>query len=90
MKDSSSLSLWQKISTLHASPVACIKLFALGAVLFFCGMGTFIWVDQNLEPSLQQELVALLGLATGMIGFGSAILAQVNMVIGRLKKPSNK
>jgi hypothetical protein len=75
---------------LHKSQLACIKLFAASTVLFFTGFGTFIWSDQNLEPSLQQELVALAGILIGSTGFIGAIFAQVHMVIGRLRKPAKK
>ena len=60
------------------------KQFKLGAMVFFFGM-VVVYIAVNLiPPSLQQELVLLLGLLIGGLGFIIAMMAQVRMLISRL------
>jgi hypothetical protein len=63
-----------------------LKLYALGALLFFIGLGTIQWADKLMQPSLEQEGYALLGTFIGGLGFFTAMLAQVFLIIYRLRK----
>ncbi len=37
-------------------------------MLFFIGFAIIIWSDQNLSPTLQQELITLIGLLLVILG----------------------
>lgn len=63
-----------------------LKLFALGALLFFIGVGIIQWADKLMEPSLEQEAYALLGLFVGGLGFCTSITAQIFLIIHRFNK----
>lgn len=63
-----------------------LKLYAAGAILFFVGFALIIYAQKMLPPSLDQEVCALLGLVSGGLGFGIAMLAQVLLIIGRFRK----
>ncbi|GAA5316237.1 MAG: hypothetical protein AseanaTS_14420 [Candidatus Pelagadaptatus aseana] len=60
------------------------KQFRLGAMLFFLGAVILYIAFNNLQASLLQELVTLLGLIIGGIGFLIAMLAQIRMLISRI------
>lgn len=61
------------------------RLYALGALLFFIGLGLIQWADKLMEPSLQQESYALLGTFVGGLGFCTAMLAQIFLIIYRFR-----
>jgi len=63
------------------------KLFALGALLFFIGIGIIQWADKVLQPSLEQEAYVLLGTAVAGLGFCTSIAAQLALIIFRLRRP---
>lgn len=67
-----------------ASLETSFKQFRLGVSVFFIGMVAVYGAHQLLGPSLQQELVTLIGLLLIGSGFLIAMLAQVRMVISRL------
>jgi len=79
-----------KLRRLRQSPVACIKLFLGGAILFALGFGTLVWAGQTLPGSLRQELIALAGIITGGIGFCCVILAQFHLILYRFNQLSKK
>ncbi|MFT5691641.1 MAG: hypothetical protein ACI92E_000971 [Oceanicoccus sp.] len=62
-----------------------LKLFALGALLFFIGLGIIQFGNKTLEPSLEQEIYALLGSIVGGLGFFTALTAQIFLIIFRFK-----
>ncbi len=62
-----------------------LKLFALGALLFFIGLGIIQWGNKLFEPSLEQEVYVLLGTILGGMGFFTALTAQVLLIIFRFK-----
>ena len=63
-----------------------LKFYALGALLFFIGLGVIQWADKVLSPSIEQEAYALIGIIIGALGFTIAMLAQVLLIISRLQK----
>ncbi len=65
-------------------PRKIFKLFATGAVLFFIGLATIVWAEKMIPPSLQQEVAALAGTAVGGLGFFTAMMAQLMLIIQRL------
>jgi hypothetical protein len=67
-----------------------LRLFALGALLFFIGIGFIQGADKMFEPSLQQESLMLLALITCAVGFSISILAQCLLIIYRFKKMGKK
>ena len=62
-----------------------LKLYGLGAVLFFLGVGFIQWAHKMVAPSLQQELIVLAALGLGGIGFCIAMFAQCLLIIHRFK-----
>jgi hypothetical protein len=67
-----------------------LKLYAVGALLFFIGIGLIQWADRLIEPSLQQESYALLGTIVGGSGFFTSMIAQVLLIILRFRKMGKK
>jgi hypothetical protein len=69
------------------------KQFRLGLSLFFCGLVAIYGAGQLLTPSLQQELVVLVGLMIGGAGFVIALLGQIRMMVSRFwhffQRPKN-
>ena len=63
-----------------------LRLYALGALLFFIGIGFIQSADKLMEPSLEQEAYTLLGLLIGGSGFVIALTAQVFLIIHRFQK----
>jgi len=66
-----------------ASPRKVFKQFRLGAMLFFLGLVTIYIAHQLWQPSLEQEGVTLAGLSLTALGFVTAMLAQIRLLIGR-------
>ena len=60
-----------------------LKLYALGALLFFIGLGIIQGSVRLLAPSLRQESYVLLGLIVGGSGFLIAMFAQVLLILHR-------
>lgn len=60
-----------------------VRLFSIGAVLFFVGLGLVVFADQRLLPSLGQELMVLLGLLIGGIGALTALTGYLVLMISR-------
>ena len=67
-----------------------LRMYALGALLFFIGVGLIQGADKLIQPSLQQESYALLGIVVGGGGFFIAMTAQVFLIIHRFKKMGKK
>ena len=67
-----------------------LKLYAVGALLFFIGIGFIQGADKMFEPSIQQEVYALLGTAVAGSGFFTAMLAQIMLIIYRFRKMGKK
>ena len=71
-------------------PRKVLKLFALGALLFFIGVGFIQWADKLIEPSLKQEVHALLGMIIAGCGFFIAMTAQLCLIAQRFRNMGNK
>lgn len=57
--------------------------FRWGVVLFFIGLVIIYTGSQVFQPSLSQEIVTLLGLTIIGIGFITAMMAQIRMLVSR-------
>jgi len=71
-----------------------LKLYGLGALLFFIGIG-FIQSGANMiTPSLEQEVIVLVGVVFGGMGFIIAMAAQCGLIIHRFntmgQRPNQK
>ena len=77
---------WKKAFYKHYTtpPEQLFPRFKLGAVIFLLGMIVIYGAYQLLEPSIQQELVTLIGLLLIGFGFIFAMLVQLRMLIGRI------
>ena len=60
------------------------KKFRDGLIYFTVGMMTIFMANQNMESSLQRDLITLLGLMLLIIGFLMAILSHIRLVISRI------
>lgn len=89
-------SLWQAIKAAlvrhYSAPQAvAFRQFRAGIIYFGVGLGTVLMANNNLTPSLGQELLILGGLVLTAIGFIIAVHAEIRLVISRLiqflKKP---
>lgn len=75
-----------QLKALIADPRKTLKVYALGALLFFIGVGLVQWADKLIEPSVEQEGYMLLGIIVIGCGFSIAIFAQIIMIIHRFNK----
>lgn len=73
----------KKLKELLQDTRKILRLYGLGALLFFIGLGTIQGADRLFEPSLQQESYALLGLLVGGTGFLIAMFAQILLIVQR-------
>ncbi|MFA7555464.1 MAG: hypothetical protein WCY88_14545 [Spongiibacteraceae bacterium] len=84
----------EPLKTFIDNPRKVLKLFSLGALLFFIGVGFIQGADKLIEPSLKQEVHTLLGMIIAGCGFFIAITAQLFLIAQRFrnlgKKPSSK
>lgn len=62
---------------------ANMRLFSIGAVLFFFGLGLVVFANQRLLPSLGQELMVLFGLIIGGIGALTALAGYLALLLSR-------
>lgn len=67
-----------------ASLEKSFQQFRLGVSFFFLGVVGLYIATQVIEPSVAQELVLLLSLIVGGIGFVIAMLAHFRMLVGRI------
>lgn len=69
-----------------------LKLYALGALLFFVGIGFIQSADKFMEPSVQQEGYVLLGVIVCGAGFFMSMFSQCLLIAYRFslmgKKPT--
>ncbi|QQD23229.1 hypothetical protein GJQ55_01515 [Venatoribacter cucullus] len=61
-----------------------LRLFVLGAAIFFAGMGLIVLAQKWFLPSLQQELVSLLGLVLAVGGGVCAALGYIALSVLRI------
>jgi hypothetical protein len=80
----------KRIADLLSDQRKILKLFALGALIFFIGIGFIQWADKLIEPSLKQESYMLLGMITGAMGFSISMIAQCFLIIHRFKSMGKK
>lgn len=76
----------KKLKALLQDTRKILRLYALGALLFFVGAGLIQGADKLFAPSLQQESYVLLGLIVGGSGFLIAIGAQILLIIERFQR----
>lgn len=79
--------MWRaQINALIADQRRTLRLYSAGAIAFLVGLGLIQYANHLIEPSLQQELVALLGTLIGGGGFLTAIIAQIFLIIDRFRR----
>ena len=79
-----------KIKALLDDQRKTLRLYALGALLFFIGVGFIQGADKLMQPSLQQEVYALLGVAVAGLGFVTAMIAQLLLIASRFRNMGNR
>lgn len=67
-------------------PRKTLRLYGLGALLFFIGIGFIQAGDQLVEPSLKQEVTVLMGVLIGGSGFLTAMIAQCILILQRFQQ----
>ena len=84
MKKATNNRYWQALKLHYSAPLSEVfKQFRIGAALFFAGM-VAVYAGFNLPSSWTQELILALGFILVGIGFLTAMLAHVRMVIIRI------
>ena len=79
------IAIRQLLSRHYRAPLSeMFKQFRLGVGLFVCGLVVLYIAHHQISPSLKQEIVTLGGLMLIGIGFLTAMLAHVRMLISRL------
>lgn len=83
---SKKLRLWRLALYKHytAPQKTLFKALRNGFVLFAFGLATVLIANYELEASLTQEFVVLLGLIIGGLGFLLAMMAYIRIVISRI------
>jgi len=74
------------LRALFDSPYRTFQLFAVGALMFFAGLGAIYVIDRELAPGTQTELLAIGALLLLGAGFTLAVGAQLLFILQRLKK----
>ncbi|GGY52159.1 hypothetical protein GCM10011297_26310 [Bacterioplanes sanyensis] len=69
---------------------ANLRLFVLGASVFFAGLGLVVLANRWLLPSLLQELLVLLGLVVGTLGGAAALLGYLALALLRVIRMMEK
>ena len=78
------------IKTLLEDTRKTLRVYALGALLFFIGIGFIQWGDKLIEPSIEQEGYVLLGIIISGSGFSISMFAQIIMIIHRFQSMGRK
>ena len=78
------------LKALLADTRRILKLYGLGALLFFLGIGGIQGATKILAPSLEQEVYVLLGVVIAGLGFIIAMCAQCLLIIHRFSTMGNK
>lgn len=73
------------IDELLEKPKTIMRVFGLGALVFFVGVGVLQSANRLINASIFQELTALIGLIILVIGFAIAMSAQVLLILHRFK-----
>ncbi|MDX5298016.1 MAG: hypothetical protein LPK85_03595 [Gammaproteobacteria bacterium] len=71
------------------APSTCLRClfarFVLGGVLLLCGLTLLVWLDANMEDSLEREWLALGALGLAIIGGALAALGYFGLLWHRLR-----
>jgi hypothetical protein len=78
-----------RLSGLISHPRKSFTLFAIGAVLFFVGLGGLYFAERSLAAGLISELVALASFATLTMGAMLSLVGYIALFISRLFKPAD-
>lgn len=71
-------------------PRRLFRVFCLGAILCCAGVGTVLWADASLPPSLRQELVTAAAVIAIVAGLAIALTAHIALLIHRLRHAGRK
>ncbi len=63
-----------------------LKHFSISAVIFFVGYGMIYWHENNVPPSLEQELATLLLLVVAALAFVWAMTMQILYILSKILK----
>ena len=67
-----------------------LRLFVIGAALFFAGTGLIIYADNAITPSLSQESVTLAGVIIAALGIATAAIGYIALSVLRFIKILDK
>lgn len=77
------------LSGLVSHPRRSFTLFAIGAVLFFVGLGGIYFAERNLDSGIVTELIALVSFITLATGAMLSLVGYIGLFISRLFKPAD-
>ena len=80
------LALWRTALYHHyTAPIQVqFKSLKFGFIFFAIGLGSILFANASMPPSLKQELIVAFGLIIGGLGFFLAMKAYIRIVISRL------
>ena len=80
------VSLRTYLSSIIASDIQRLKHFSVSAVIFFVAYVMVYWCENNMPPSLKQELTTLAFLITAACAFIWAMTMQICYIIAKTLK----
>jgi hypothetical protein len=86
MKDDKHPTIRSKLTALMNNDVRRLQHFSISAVIFFVGYGMIHWCEQNMPPSLEQELTTLALLFMTALAFLWAIAMQILYILSKTIK----
>lgn len=80
------ISLRAYLSAIIESDIRRLKHFSISAIIFFVGYVMVYWCENNMAPSLEQELTTLGFLIIAAIAFIWAMIMQILYIIAKTLK----
>ena len=80
------VSLRTYLSSIIASDIQRLKHFSVSAVIFFVAYVMVYWCENNMAPSLKQELTTLAFLLITALAFIWAMTMQIFYIIAKIFK----
>ncbi|MDG1292876.1 MAG: hypothetical protein P8O99_02055 [Pseudomonadales bacterium] len=80
------ISLRNYLSAIIASDIQRLKHFSISTVIFFVGYVMVYWCENNMPPSLEQELTTLAFLFISACAFIWAMTMQICYIIAKTLK----
>ena len=74
------------LSVLMNDDIKRLKHFSISAVIFFVGYGMIYWYENNVPPSMEQEIATLGLLLVSALAFLWAMTMQILYIVSKIIK----